>query len=54
MADKSALGLIGYLLAAVTAAVMMVGVLVVNNSIAGARDHGGNAMPAVSGTLALR
>ena len=38
MADRTALGVIGYILGAVTAAVMVVGLLVVSESIAAARD----------------
>ena len=35
MADRRALGLIGYMLGAVTAAVVLIGLAVVNNEIAG-------------------
>ncbi len=38
MADRNALGVIGYILGAITAAVMIIGVLVVNDNIASARD----------------
>ena len=53
MADRNALGVIGYILGAVTAAVMIIGVLVVSDNIANARDGGAVATSALQGVAAV-
>ncbi len=49
MADRNALGFIGYILGAVTAAVMLIGVTVVNLNVAGPQ-----ATPGIYGNVSLR
>jgi hypothetical protein len=50
MADRKSLGTIGFILGAVTAAVMMVGVMVVHGHVDG-RLELDNALPQVSASL---
>ncbi len=48
MADRNTLGLIGYILCGVTAAVMLIGAVVVTNHISGHLNPDGGYLQAIS------
>ena len=52
MADRSTLGLIGYILSAVTAAVMLIGTVVVTDHISGRLSLDGGNLHAISAPAA--